>query len=221
MRVHRAVDGLLADARDGAARHDQPFGIAAHDPRQEHEADEYGGGWQGARRGVGAPGDGNRCGDQDREHEHARIGVPVRDNKDRRGQEISAKRGRRDRLDLARLGCGPEQEAGDDQRCGKRKACDDAECMRRQQARYAHGDQRPQDAEHDGGDGQPAPHPHARKRKRGCRDDGDVDVERIGVTNAPTTPRPASAGPCSKAAASVPMATRPSRMNALAGARKP
>jgi len=42
-----------------------------------------------------------------------------------------------------------------------------------------------------------------------------------GVTKAPTTPSPASAGPCRSAAANVARATMPSRMNAAAGDRKP
>jgi hypothetical protein len=49
---------------------------------------------------------------------------------------------------------------------------------------------------------------------------GFSEETRTGVTNAAAMPSPASAGPCNSAAASVPSATMPNRMNAVAGARK-
>ena len=113
-----------------------------------------------------------------REHDHRRIGVPVGHDHERRREQIGAERNRRDRLDLAGLGLGTEQEAGDDQRGRQRKSGDHAERVRRKQAGLAHCHQRPQHAERDGGDREPAPHADAREAERGRGDDGDVDVKR-------------------------------------------
>ncbi len=104
--------------------------------------------------------------------------MPVGHDHQGRGEQIDAERNRRDRLDLAGLSLRTEQEAGHDQRGGQRKSRDDAERVRREQAGLAHSHQRPQHAERDGGDGEPAPHADAGEAERRRGDDGDVDVER-------------------------------------------
>ena len=89
----------------------------------------------------------------------------------------------------------------------------------------------PQQREHDGGDREPAPQPDARQPERRRGDDGEIDVQRPVVRlvrrnqdRGDKGGGDAEAGqrrPVQQAAASVPSATSPSRMNAVAGTRKP
>ena len=56
--------------------------------------------------------------------------VPAREHQQARGEQIGAERRRGHAVDPAGRGVRPEQQAGDDQRCGEREADDDVEGMR-------------------------------------------------------------------------------------------
>ena len=159
--------------------------------------------------------------------------VPAREHDQRRGDEIGRERGRGDAVDLAGIGRRAVEQARHDQRRRQREAGDRVEGVRQQDRNvgFPEAGESPREAESERGDGEPSPQPEARERERRRGHHGEIDVERpevrpcrstpaAGVTYAPTSPRPASAGPCSSAAASVASATRPSRMKAVPGARK-
>ena len=108
-------------------------------------ATKNGGGRHRAGRGLGPPGDRNRCGGEQREGRERHRIVPARERQEGCGHEIGRERDRRHAVDLAFFRIRSEQQARDDQDRRQRKAGDDVEgvCAQRLDRRPAHAWERP------------------------------------------------------------------------------
>ena len=179
MRGDGFVGRDRSDARHGAAGQHQHVGIAAYCPFQEDHGDQHRACCNGSGCRFRAPRHQQGRRNQHAERPDGAVGVTRGKDDCGGGEHVGPKRTGRDRLDLAGLGRWPEHEAAHHQQCGQHEAGDHMKRMRRDH-RYAAVEtgERPQDREHDGGDGQPAPQADSRQTESGSRDDGEIDIQR-------------------------------------------
>ena len=172
--------GLRCARARGAGRRDEMAELRRQRPAQHDNGGEHRGDRDGAARGIGAPGDGERRDDHQGEDDQRRGIVPGRERQEQCAEEIGRQRGRRHGIDLAGRRVGTPEQARHDQRRDQREARDHVEEMRRKPVDMGvlHARQRPEESERHRGDREPQPHPHARERKGRRRHHGDVDVER-------------------------------------------
>ncbi len=172
----RTGNGAAGDA----GRHDERVDVIGRRPMDHHRDCHYAGGRQRPQRGIGAPGDIDRKRSEDGEDRERRRIMPAGDGEHGRGQQIGGDGGGGDSIGLSGRVAGAVEQAAHDQHGRQRKADNHVEQMRRQRfhVRMVDAGQRPERAQHNGGDREPAPQPHARQRKGGGGDDGEIEVKR-------------------------------------------
>jgi hypothetical protein len=147
-------------------------------PGDDDERRQRGGDRHRAGGGGAAPGDRERRGRQ-RGKRDGRGGIVVlRHHDDASCRRIDDDRTGRHRVDPARRGGGPVEQAGDDQQRDQREPGHHVEEMRRKRTGVVDSWKSPEQAECQGRDREPAPSSQVCHRESGRRHDREVDVKR-------------------------------------------